>query len=416
MGSKGLLDTTTAVVPRKLDSWIDSFIEHTECEHTPRLYRQWTAISLIAAALEQKVWIRTSSNLYPNLYILIVGHPGVGKTRIIRVVRSLATDLQELYVAPISLTFAALVDCLDAAKRNHIVHGQATPYTYNSLYICAGEFGAFMHKYDNEMVDGLAAFYDPDPYGQVRRTMEHKPAIESPQINMLAGVTPQNLLHFMPDRAWGQGFTSRIIMVYSDERIIGDDFAIEPPSRMNDLTHDLAVINNLYGQFTVLPEYRDCINMWRQLDEKPCPDHPKLAHYVTRRRVHLYKLSMIASVDRGNTLALTRADFNRAIAWLHEAELAMPRVFEEGVGSLDGQAMDEIVHFVKAADRGHGVNEQKIMAFARSLIPLHSMLKVIEALEHTGQLRLLGVDRNTGLKWYTARDEDEPPASAPVPE
>src|SRR6185312_6467643 len=223
-GSKDLLDTTTAVGPRKLDSWIESFIEATENEHTPKIYRKWAAISLLAAAMEQKVWVRTSSNLYPNLYILIVGHPGVGKTRIIRVVRSLATDLTGLHVAPISLTFAALVDCLDGAKRNWIVPGAAEPYSFNSLYICAGEFGAFMHKYDNEMIDGLAAFYDPDPYQQVRRTMEHKPVIESPQINMLAGVTPQNLLHFMPERAWGQGFTSRVIMVFSDERIIGDDF------------------------------------------------------------------------------------------------------------------------------------------------------------------------------------------------
>lgn len=361
---------------------------------------------MIAAALEQKVWIRTSSNLYPNLYILIIGHPGVGKTRIIRVVRTLATDLQELYVAPISLTFAALVDCLDTAKRNHVIRGGAEPYTYNSLYICAGEFGAFMHKYDNEMVDGLAAFYDPDPYGQVRRTMERKPTIDSPQINMLAGVTPQNLLHFMPDRAWGQGFTSRIIMVYSDEHVIGDDFALAPPSRMSELEHDLGVINNLYGQFHVAPDYIDCINNWRKLGEPPVPDHPKLTHYVTRRRVHLYKLSMVSSVDRGNSLMLGREDFNRAIYWLAEVERGMPKVFEAGVGSLDGQAMDEIVHFVKAVDRGHGVNEQKIMSFARSLVPLHSMLKVIEAMEQTGQLRLLGVDKNTGLRWYTARDEE----------
>ena len=340
------------------------------------------------------------------MYILIIGHPGVGKTRIIRIVRSLATDLQEIPVAPISLTFPALVDCLDGAKRARMVAGEIEPYTYNSLYVCAGEFGAFMHKYDNEMVDGLAAFYDPDPYGQVRRTMERKPAIDSPQINMLAGVTPQNLLHFMPDRAWGQGFTSRVIMVYSDERIIGDDFALVPPSQMSKLEHDLSVISNLYGQFHVTEDYRECIRMWRDAGEPPVPDHPKLAHYVTRRRVHLYKLSMVSSVDRGNSLVLTRDDFNRAIKWLNEAELAMPRVFEEGVGSLDGQAMDEIVHFVRVADKGKGVSEQKIMHFARSVVPLHAMLKVIEAMEQTGQLRCLGTDKHTGLRWYTASEAD----------
>ena len=340
--------------------------------------------------------------------MLIVGHPGIGKTRIIRVVRTLATSLPEMYVAPISLTFAALVDCLDAAKRNIILPGQSEPYTFNSLYICAGEFGAFMHKYDNEMVDGLAAFYDPDPYGQVRRTMEHKPVIESPQINMLAGVTPQNLLHFMPDRAWGQGFTSRIIMVFSDERIIGDDFAAVPKNRTPELEHDLAVIHNLHGPFVVSPDYVDCVNKWRQLGEPPIPDHPKLVHYTTRRRVHLYKLSMVSSVNRGNSLVLGRDDFDQALGWLAEAENEMPRVFEEGVGSLDGQAMDEIVHYVRAADRGHGVSEQKIANFARGLVPVHTMLKVIEAMENAGMIRCLGVDRTTGLRWYTTLPEGDP--------
>lgn len=332
----------------------------------------------------------------------------MGKTRIIRQVRRLATDLPELHVAPISLTFASLVDCLDGAKRNWVLAGKAEPHSFNSMYVCAGEFGAFMHKYDNEMVDGLAAFYDPDPYAQVRRTMEHKPTIESPQVNMLAGVTPQNLLHFMPDRAWGQGFTSRIIMVFSDERIIGDDFAIYDQPDLGALEHDLKVVNNLYGQFHVTPEYVECINNWRQLGEAPLPDHPKLTHYITRRRVHLYKLSMVASVDRGNTLALIREDFNTAMNWLIEAEIQMPEVFKAGTTNADGAAQDEIAHFVMAADRGQGVSEQRIIHFAKDHVPIHSVLRIIEIMEATGQLICVGKDRVTQMRWYRTVPKADP--------
>lgn len=346
---------------------------------------------------------------------MLIGHPGVGKTRIIRVGRKLATELTEFHVAPISLTFASLVDCLDQAKRNWILPGSAEPYTFNSLYVCAGEFGAFMHKYDNEMVDGLAAFYDPDPYGQVRRTMEHKPTIDSPQINMLAGVTPQNLMHFMPERAWGQGFTSRVIMIFSDERILGDDFALESAPDLGALEHDLRVINNLYGQFHVTKDYVECVNNWRQLGEIPVPDHPKLTHYVTRRRVHLYKLSMVASVNRGNTLALTRADFNTAMGWLLEAEAYMPDVFKAGAQNIDGAAMDEIAHFVMVADKGDGVSEQRIMHMARERVPIHSILRIIEIMEKSGQLVLRGTDRRTGMKYYSCVHHGGAPAIAAAP-
>ena len=107
------------------------------------------------------------------------------------------------------------------------------------MYIAADELGTFVHKYDNEMIDGLSAFYDPDPYQQVRRTSDVNIKIKSPQLNILCGTTPQNLTDFMPEKAWGQGFTSRLLMVFSDERIIGDDFAPVESSHSVDLLHDM---------------------------------------------------------------------------------------------------------------------------------------------------------------------------------
>src|SRR5271166_6582293 len=80
-GSEGILDTIHGVGPRKLGSWIESFIEQTENLEAPLIWRRWSAISMIAAALEQKVWMQTSSPIFPNLYMMIIGHPGTGKTR-----------------------------------------------------------------------------------------------------------------------------------------------------------------------------------------------------------------------------------------------------------------------------------------------------------------------------------------------
>jgi len=325
----------------------------------------------------------------------------VGKTRTINTGRRLALTLPEFHIAPLSVTFAALVDALTAAKRYIIVNPPDDPIQFNSIFICAHELGAFMHKYDNEMIDGLAAFYDCVPYDQSRRHQEDKPRIDSPQVNCLAGSTPQNLASFMPEKAWGQGFSSRIIMVFSDERIIGDDFAIRGVDKLDNLVYDLKAINSMYGQFHVTQEYVDCINNWRQLGEPPVPNHPKLIHYVTRRRVHLYKLSMVSSVDRGNTLTITREDFNRAISWLVEAELQMPEVFKAGATNVDGQAMDEIQHFVMVGDRGQGVSEQRIVHFARERVPIHSILRIIEIMERSGMIRCARVEKRTGVRFFS---------------
>ena len=396
----GTLDAKTGRGKRRLASWIESFVNNTENLHSPEIFRKWAAITTIAACLEQKVWLMTSRPLYPNLFAFLVGHPGVGKSRTMSEARHMVQRIPDFHLAPISMTFASLVDTLLTSKRN-IIRPPDDPLEYNSMFICADELGAFIHKYDNEMIDGLSAFYDPAPYQQVRRTSELKIKISSPQLNILCGTTPQNLTDLMPEKAWGQGFTSRLIMVFSDERIIGDDFAPATNVDTRDLSHDLDIINSLVGQFEVTSEYRDAVNNWRQLGETPVPSHPKLLHYVTRRRTHLYKLSMVAAIDRSNALILTKADFNRAMGWLLEAELTMPEIFKAGATNADGQAMDEIVHYIAINDKGMGVSEQRITRFASDRIPLHSVLRSIDILERSGKIWLRGIDRSTKLRYYT---------------
>lgn len=384
---------------RKLTSWIESFCEQTAGLDSPLLFRKWAAISALAAVVEQKIWIRTTRPLYPNLYTLIVGHPGVGKTRTIREARSYVVDLPDFHLAPISLSFASLVDSLTQAKRS-VVRSPDPILEYNSMYIAADELGAFIHKYDDEMIAGLAAFYDPDPYSQSRRTRDINIKIKSPQLNVLAGSTPSNLLKFMPEGAWDQGFTSRLIMVFSDERIIGDDFAPQAHSHSGALEHDIRIINSLCGQFDITVDYREAVNNWRALGEVPVPSHPKLIHYVTRRRAHLYKLSMISAIDRSNTLLITKDDFNRAMGWLVEAESTMTEIFKAGGSGADGQALDEIKYFIQTSDRGQGVPEQRIVNFARERIPIHSVMRVIEVLQGSGIIQAISIDRKTGQRLF----------------
>jgi hypothetical protein len=301
------------------------------------------------------------------------------------------------------MSAAALVDALVKAKRSQVQQPGNVLLEYNSMAIMADELGAFLAKYDDDMVGILSAFYDPDAYGQDRRGNDIRIRIKSPQVNMLVGTTPSNLMKFMPENAWEQGFTSRFVFVFSDERFIGDDFADHKVEMDEDLTHDLKTINGLYGKFSVTEDYRNAVNHWRSIGEPPVPNHPKLIHYATRRRVHLYKLSMVSAIDRSNSLVLTMADFNRAINWLVEAESAMPDIFKAGAGNADSAAIEEIYHFVLTNNKkGWGVPETKIMGFAKERLPINSCWRIMDVMVGTGKLILHGTDRNTGTKYYKA--------------
>ena len=235
------------------------------------------------------------------------------------------------------------------------------------MTIMVGEFGTFMSKYENDLIAQLTDFYDVTPYGQWRRGERLRIKIDRPILNMIIGSTPDNLMQFMPEGAWGQGFTSRIMFIYSKDKGFVDDFAARDPLSSVALVRDLDIIKGLVGRFKVTQAYADCVGNWRKLNEEPRPTHPRLLHYLSRRKTHLYRLSMIAAIDRSNTLILERADFNTAMGWLIEAEKAMPEIFASPSGESDTGAMEEIHHYVMDYNisKEKAMSEHKLIDFAR---------------------------------------------------
>lgn len=352
----------------------------------------------------------TSGPLYPNLYTFIIGHPGVGKTRTIRAASKFFLELPEPHIAPTSMTMASLTDCLVESKRT-IIQLPNPPMEYNSMFIMADELSAFMHKYEEDIIGGLTTFYDVDvlPYGQHRRGKEIKIKIKRPQLSILAGSTPSNLVKFIPEMAWDQGFTSRVIMVFSDARIIGDDFAFKHKPMPPEMVHDLKCINTMCGEFGTTQEFRDAVNKWRQAGEPPVPNHPRLTHYNSRRKAHVYKLSMVACVDRGDDMLLDVCDFDRAKTWLLTAETLMPDIFRAGAVAADAKAMEEIIFFIQATDlAGKGVPEHQVFRVASEKVPAQSVGRVLEVMERSGMIYACTRDEKTGLRRYRIGKGDNP--------
>ena len=310
---------------------------------------------------------------------------------------------------------ASLTDHLAEAKRT-IINLPEPALEYNSLLIAADELSAFMDQYDTGLIAGLTTFYDCVPYSQGRRVKDIRIKIARPQLNILSGSTPSNLIKFLPEHAWEQGFTSRVMLIYSGDRPIIDVFNTPFRDKPKEMIHDLKIIAAMVGGFAWTEEYARAMHNWKLVGYDPVPDHPKLEHYNSRRFAHLLKLSMVSAVDRGNQLQLTVEDFNRSMGWLLEAEAFMPEIFKGG-GGADSKAMDEIRHFVSRFPQG--AVEHQVVNFARERVPAHSVLRVLEIMLRSGQLIEAGLTR-TGLRIFTssnrptatsAPSQPEPPVS-----
>src|SRR5262245_62956434 len=155
MASENINPAINGIGVRKCRSWVESFVDYTDNLESSPLFRKWSAIAMIAAALEQRVWVETGSPLYPNLYTFLVGHAGIGKSRAITAAANLVrTALPELSFGATSMTRASLVDYMVEAKKM-IVRLPDPPTEYYSLLVIADEFSAFMHDYDSGLVAAL---------------------------------------------------------------------------------------------------------------------------------------------------------------------------------------------------------------------------------------------------------------------
>jgi len=378
---------------RKCESWVESFIEHTSGLEASELYRKWAAITAIAATLEQKVWVDTGSGspLYPNLYTFLIGEPGIGKSRSIMAASRLIRDaLPEVHFGATSMTRASLSDHMNEAKR-FLPNIPYAPIEYNSLVIMADEFSVLMDQYDTALVAALVEFYDVNPYSEGRRVSNIRIKVAKPQLTILTGSTPSNLLHTLKDYVWDQGLMSRVIMVYAEDRPLIDAFTEQNKGKPKELIYDLKLINALVGQFSYTEEFKKALNDWRTLGQVPIPDHPKLRHYCTRRFAHLLKLTMVSCVDRTNDLRLTVQDFNRAMAWLVEAERVMPSIFQVGAVAPDSRVMDEILYFIK--QRKGGVPEHVIVNFARQKVSSYQIKSVLDTMQASRMIQSVGIDK-----------------------
>lgn len=349
--------------------------------------------------MEQKCFMLTSSLLYPNLYAILVGPPGVGKSRTIRVARNLVrtlcgTDRSQLHLAPDSMTGASLTDALVEARRDIVGYGDKETLTFNSLLLMPDELSDFMKVYDEALIGKLTKFYDVDPYTETRVVGKISRVIESSQLSMIAGSTTSHLLNKIPEWAWDQGFFSRTVLIYAQDRQLEDDIFSTDIRDPGELAHDIKAIFALQGQFNLTEPFRNAINDWRRKGELPKPSHPRFEHYNTRRLAHLLKLSMVSSADKSDNLTITVQDFERALGWLTEAETTMPQLFGAAT-SVDSKIIDEALHFMGDKE----MSMHKLTRFLAGKIPASQVKWILDVMEGGGMMKVTKIDR-IGLKHY----------------
>jgi hypothetical protein len=364
--------------------WINDFLDYTSGIPSPEIFRLWSAITCVAGALERRVYIVSAgTQVFPTLYTLLVGKPGTGKSQAIRHVNALWYATKDLHVASHSVTKASLADELHAAKRC-IVPPNGTLIEYHSLQIAASEFGVLVPAHDLEFLNFLNAIYDNDSnYRESRRTGNRKIDAINPQINILAGTQPAYLASLLPEEAWGMGFMTRMIMVYSGEKfnIRLFDKVTANQTQFGVLLDGLKSLLNAFGEADWQPDAMFAVQAWADSGFPPEPEHSRLESYNSRRILHLLRLCIVSAASGGHSLYITLGDFHRALNWLIQAEQTMPDIFKEMVQRSDSQIIQELHMFVWnlwIKSNKQNIHSARLWNFLQTKVPSDKIQRVLE--------------------------------------
>jgi energy-coupling factor transporter ATP-binding protein EcfA2 len=337
----------------------------------------------VSGALERRCYTVTAeSTIFPNLFVLLVGPPGVGKSKAIDLVQELWAATGELNVAPSTITKAGLIDALQEGRQ------QVTAPRfdlYHSLLVASSEFGNLVPAHDLAFLNSLNELYDCRNVFEERTRGGGKLKIDKPHLCLVGGTQPKFLGDLLPESAFGMGFTSRLIFVYAAERTKVSLFGSRSAKRdmRRELEKELERITQLAGEFQWTDEAAQLIESWHQEGCPPEPTHPKLQNYNPRRIAHAIKLSMVMCADESSEMLIQPHHFEEARDLLLETEHYIPEIFREiSASGSQSQEIEEAFEFLwhRYAKTGKPIRESALTHFLSQRVPTYQIENIINTM------------------------------------
>jgi len=308
---------------RLLPNWLDGYMAYTAESEAPELFHVWTALTTVAGAMRRRSFFEMGYfRVYPNLYVVLVGPAGSKKSTAMNVGKKMLAQV------------AGVEQAVDSTTRERLILDLSTSYKdgHSSMTAFSSEFGSFVTNSAMDMILFLTDIYE-SPIEWTHRTKSGGTnKIKAPCLNLEACTTPDWLARALPLDTVGIGLTSRILFIYQHEPRIRPAFPVLSPEQKEleqILVHDLNIISEISGQYTLTPDAKIFYEEWyvnRRSSHFSLGDS-RLNGYFERKPMHLLKVAMILSAATKDETLITTADLDRAFYHIDHAEKHMKKAF-----------------------------------------------------------------------------------------
>ena len=317
---------------RHFDDFLDAYFEFSQDGFCPDTFHFWTGVSVIAGTLERKVWIPWSNtlNFYPNLYILLVSNPGMGKSSAGNTgVNGLMRHIKGLKFIPAQVTEAKLIDLMTEQTSFNMGTKQ---FFQSAGFFYASEASNSLKNIYGDFIACLTDFYDCPAIWEKATKKDDRTTITNICFNMLAGCTFDYLGKLITDDNIMGGFASRLLYIIYDEKRVrpaswGSLNKKTEDTRMK-LLADLDQIHKMNGPFVANDEFKERWLTWFPAHDKKRQNvkSEKLQSIMVRESTNILKLCMICAASEGNEMILKARHWDRALKLIESTQEQLPKM------------------------------------------------------------------------------------------
>jgi energy-coupling factor transporter ATP-binding protein EcfA2 len=321
--------------------FFDAYLAYTAGGEVPICYHRWSAIVGIGALLERDAYLTFGhSKIHPNQYVMLIGEAGTKKSTAIKLMKKLLIKSGFNHIAAEKTSGEAYLRDLadshsesgtneDVLERN--IFGTAVnDALITPSLVAADEANTFFRINNVDFLTILGDLWDYEGKFENRIKTGKSDFIPNPTISILSGNTATNFSIAFPPAIFGNGFFSRLLLVYSEPTGI----KITKPRTPTDAETE-AMIRMIHQvkQVASIGEYHFRGKAFELIDaiyqnDTALIDDVRFASYHNRRLTHLYKLCLIVAAARLEPF-ISEETVIQANSYLRYIERLMPKALGE---------------------------------------------------------------------------------------
>jgi hypothetical protein len=355
----------------------------------PESYVEWGAIATMSACVAHNVKIpRAGYKISPNLYIVLIAEPGVGKSFALNLVKRLLGLSKTAKMAPSSVTLEALYGFLASEKDGcMITRGKEK---LSPLLIAANEIITFLGTDPNRMIEFLTDIWDATEFKVVTKNKGSN-IIENPCLTFLGCMTNGKMNTQMMEMFLNGGFSRRCIFVEGSipsKPVPFLTFSQAQEAALQRCVLKLQEVSKIQGVFTWGADALEFYEEWYKKAHAIMLKHmgSPLGQYYSTLRELIIKVAMLFAVDEGR-LILRAADLEQADNVLQQTVASSSNVFASGGKNL---LQPVVVAIQKALKRHTSLHKQALVALLFANADITMIEKALAFMVFTRQITMAG--------------------------